>query len=75
MRYRVNTGLRYPIAGIDAIRAAGGLRNMDQTARAAVRFVDRKPGDIVSDVPRESVAWLVEQGALTPVKDQEPTHG
>lgn len=75
MRYRVNAGVRYPISGLEAIRAAGGLRGLSDEARAGVRFAQRAPGDIVADVPLESVAWLVEQGILTPMAHEEPTDG
>ena len=30
--------------------------------------VRREPGDIADDVPKQSVSWLLEQGAIEPVE-------
>lgn len=76
MRYRVNIGLRYPVGpGLDAVRRAGGLKGLTDDQRAALTFAEPAVGTVVDDVPVESAAWLVEQGVLTPLADEEATDG
>lgn len=33
--------------------------------------VRREPGEIVTDIPKQSIDWLLEQGIITPVAATE----
>lgn len=63
--YRVLIPLRYPVGpSLDRVRKAGGLSRLSADERASVVMVERQAGVIVSDVPSESVRWLIDQGYL-----------
>ena len=42
-------------------------------ALVGMNYADRRvePGEIVSDIPETSIAWLLEQGLIEPVAEQE----
>lgn len=70
MAYRVMRRLRYPArADQDRVRLAGGLHRLTADERLTLMLVERRPGDIVEDVPRESIAWLLAQGCLEVVME------
>ena len=55
----------WPIGeSLKLVRKVGGLRNVPKDQRGALRFCKCSPGDIVDDVPAESVPALIAQGAI-----------
>lgn len=70
MRYRVLIGVVYPTGeSLALVRARGGLSQMTQDERTGLVLTRPNVGDVVSDVPAESVAWLLEQGVIEAVED------
>ncbi|HXH05855.1 MAG TPA: hypothetical protein VNI83_04620 [Vicinamibacterales bacterium] len=69
MRYRVcREGLSYPIgASLARVRMAGGRSRLAPAEAATLELRRPAVGDIVDDVPEESIGWLVAEGYLEPV--------
>lgn len=34
------------------------------------KTIRREPGDVADDIPKQSVPWLLEQGAIEPVGEE-----
>lgn len=53
------------------------LRRADSVTRYTVRVglnyrgIRREPGDVVDDLPAESIDWLVDQGMIEPMAIEE----
>lgn len=70
--YRVLIPIRYPAASsLARVRKAGGLSRLSAEDRAEVVMVERQAGVIVSDVPAESVRWLIDQGYLAQMTEDK----
>ena len=65
--YRVLTGLNYPIEAAYARQLARG----EAVARDPSKERRAEPGDVVTDLPAQSIAWLLEQGHIEPLTDLE----
>ncbi len=66
--YRVLRGNpRWPtVASLALIRKRGGIRALSQEEQDGLDLHISKDGEIVDDIPKESIPWMLEQGLIEP---------
>lgn len=66
-RYKVVTGLSYPTNPM-AVEAHRQGRKFDESKLNERRA---EPGEIVDDIPVHSISWLLKQGMIELVEDED----
>ena len=62
MPYLVKTGLTYPVGEANIKKAKAGKLD------AVTKWKSVEPGEVVDDIPKESLPWLLDGGRIEAVK-------